>query len=190
MQKDLVSSFPALCTKTTRVLILGTAPSVKSLSMQQYYAHPQNAFWPIAAEFLRCFRPEIWFSLSKAERASWRLGKHSALEWQTKIQSLLAAGLGLWDVLASCQRRASSDSSISAVRANPIGQLCEQYPCINAICLNGSKASQLFASSFPDFSTDFPHISVCKLPSTSPANAAVPIAEKQSLWLAALAAEA
>jgi len=160
-----VASFPPQVGAGCRVLVLGTVPSLKSLEMRQSYAHPQNLFWPFMGVLFDA-GPELPY----AER----------------IARLHVAGVGIWDVLKHCERPGSLDSSILVASEvpNDIPALLETYPTIEAIALNGAKAQQVFARriapAIPPERLD--RIALLALPSTSPANASIPGAEKLERW--------
>ena len=127
----------------------------ESLRRQEYYAFPRNAFWRIMGELFGFSR-----DLPYAERLS-RLGEN---------------GVALWDVLASCRREGSLDTKISDPVPNDIAGLLERNPGITHIFCNGS-ASFLFLKRYHGelFRRG---ISIVRLPSTSPAAAALPYREK------------
>jgi hypoxanthine-DNA glycosylase len=160
-----VASFPPQVGAGCRVLVLGTVPSLKSLEMQQSYAHPQNLFWPFMGALYDA-GPELPY----AER----------------IARLHAAGVGIWDVLKHCERPGSLDSSILAASEvpNDIPGLLETHPTIEAIALNGSKAEQVFARRIAPAIAParFDRIALLALPSTSPANASIPKEKKLERW--------
>lgn len=165
-----VLSFPPQVGAGCRVLVLGTAPSLRSLELQQSYAHPQNLFWPFMGELFDAGPP-----LPYAERIA-RLHRH---------------GIGIWDVLASCERPGSLDSSIRADSevANDIPALLDRHPTIAALAVNGAKALQVFRRRIepaiaPARRAD---LEVLSLPSTSPANASMPRHEKLARWRAIVA---
>lgn len=169
---DLVESFPPQVGEGCRVLILGTAPSLRSLALRQSYGHAQNLFWPFMGELFEA---------------------GPGLDYAERIRRLHARGIGIWDVFASCERPGSLDSRI--VRAsevpNDIHGLLERHPTIRTIVLNGGKAQQAFrrhilaapGRPWPDA------IELLDLPSTSPANASMSRADKRARW-AALATRA
>lgn len=148
-------SFPPSVYPGAKVLILGSMPGEESLRRQEYYAFPQNAFWRIMGELFGFSR-----DLPYAERLS-RLGEN---------------GVALWDVLASCRREGSLDTKISDPVPNDIAGLLERNPGISHIFCNGS-ASFLFLKRYHGelFRRG---ISIVRLPSTSPAAAALPYREK------------
>lgn len=162
---DRVASFPPQVGAGCRVLVLGTVPSLKSLEMRQSYAHPQNLFWPFMSALYDA-GPELPY----AER----------------IARLHAAGVGIWDVLKHCERPGSLDSSILVASEvpNDIPALLETHPTIEAIALNGAKAQAVFARRIgPAIAAErLERIALLALPSTSPANASIPRAEKLERW--------
>lgn len=160
-----VKSFSPQIAQGCRVLILGTAPSVKSLAMQQSYAHAQNLFWPLMGEMFDA-GPE--------------------LEYAERVRRLHARGIGIWDVLASCERSGSLDSAI--VRAsevpNDIVGLLARQPSIAAIALNGGHAQRSFRRIvLPKIDAKrLATLKLLDLPSTSPANASMSRDNKRRQW--------
>ena len=160
-----VTSFPPQIVNDCRLLLLGTAPSTRSLAVQQPYAHAQNLFWPLMGEMF-----DAGPNLDYAER----------------IRRLQAHGIGIWDVLARCERRGSLDSAIvrGSEVANDIPALLNDYPLIAAIALNGGHAQRAFRRLV------LPHINATRrealtlidLPSTSPANASMTRQYKRERW--------
>ena len=132
--------------ETSRVLILGSFPSVKSREMGYFYGHPQNRFWRILAALHHDSLP-----LSIEERHAFLLRHHIAV----------------WDVIASCDIIGSSDSSIKNAVPNDLTPILETAP-IQIICANGKKSYSLYQK-YIEPQTGIP--AVC-LPSSSPANAA------------------
>lgn len=160
-----VDSFPPQIADGCRVLILGTAPSVRSLAMQQSYAHAQNLFWPLMGEMFDA-GPE--------------------LEYAERIRRLHRHGIGIWDVLASCERSGSLDSAIvrASEIANDIPGLLAEQPSIAAIGLNGGHAQRSFRRLvLPDIPAERRETLVLlDLPSTSPANASISRPRKREQW--------
>jgi TDG/mug DNA glycosylase family protein len=143
--------------KRTKVLILGSFPGCDSLKHRQYYAHSRNHFWEIASVVLN---KDI-----------------ASLGYNRKKKALLQNGIGLWDVIRSCRRKGSSDGKIANYCINDITGLVKKYPNIQAIFLNGRKAENLFKAAFPVLSEK-----AFYLPSSSPANAGMPLTQKVNLW--------
>ncbi|MFA5331667.1 MAG: DNA-deoxyinosine glycosylase [Methanoregula sp.] len=143
------------------ILILGSYPSLLSLSRQEYYGNPKNQFWRIIEA---CQGPD--HTRSYAER----------------VAGLKARQISLWDVIGSCSRKGSGDSTIRTPTFNDIGGLLKDHPTIRVIVLNGTLAGKYFtAMNLPTASRTI-HI----LPSTSPANAHITIQEKIKRWNTAL----
>lgn len=161
-----VQSFPPLARTDARILILGSMPGVASLRAGQYYAHPQNQFWKILGQ---------------------RLGFDPAAPYETRTKALLDARIALWDVLASCQRPGSLDARIhvASAIANDLAGFLAKHPAIERICFNGSTAENLFRRLVQPRLTS-PGIPTLRLPSTSPAHAAMTPARKLAIWAAVL----
>jgi hypoxanthine-DNA glycosylase len=146
-----------LVSPATRVLILGSFPGARSLQSQQYYAHPQNQFWKILQA--------IWPSSPRIDCAN---------SYEKRSEWLLARGLGVWDVYASCQREGSLDTAIRDAIVNDIAAL--QLPQLAAIAHNGGES---YKHAKHTASLGVP---VYKLPSTSPANASWTFERKLAAW--------
>ena len=156
-------SFPPIGTAGSHVLILGTMPGKVSLREQQYYAHPRNAFWRIVGEIL---------------------GFNAESTYPDRASSLSASGTALWDVLKSCTRESSLDSDIDmdTIVPNDFATFFAGHPHICRICFNGAKAEDLYRKYVRPLLADQAEMEYVRLPSTSPANAAIPFAEKVRAW--------
>ena len=143
----------------TRLLVLGSFPGAASLARQQYYAHPQNHFWKI----LQALWPEQ--PLPEAAR-----------DYVGRCRWLLARGIGLWDVYASCERTGSLDSAIRAAQLNDFAALLRRCPQVRVIAHNGGES---FRQSHGTIAFGLP---VCKLPSPSPANASWSLERNIAAW--------
>ena len=140
----------------SKILILGSFPSVKSREQQFFYGHKQNRFWRVMARVLDCTVPE---------------------DITQKRDMLLAHHVAVWDVIASCEITGSSDASIRDVRPNDLSQILSQAD-IRAIYANGSKAYQLYQKYiYPVNGRE-----VKLLPSTSPANAGYSLERLVEAW--------
>ena len=160
---DPVVGFPAVAAPDARALILGTAPSVISLQAGEYYAHPRNAFWRIM---------EALFAQS------------TGLDYAARKGGLLQAKVALWDVLRSAERPGSLDSSIVAktVVVNDFADFFEQHPGIRAVFFNGGAARTLWDRHVWATLPVAAQLSCVTLPSTSPANAKLTLADKVEAW--------
>lgn len=160
--------FPPVLGQRPRTLILGSMPGEKSLREQQYYAHPQNAFWFIMQKLLN-MPPDSCY--------------------QEKLAIMMERGIALWDVLQSCQREGSLDSSIKnkTIRINDFAALLKRHATIELIAFNGAKAEQEFNRRVaPTLSEKAQNISRVRLPSTSPAMASLNKQQKLAIWKDAL----
>lgn len=162
---QVVASFPAEVTHGCRALVLGTMPGVRSLAMQQFYAHPRNLFWPLMGEFF-----DAGLEFAYAER----------------LVRLQAHGVGLWDVLGQCERSGSLDGAIrvGSEVSNDISGLLAQHPTIGAIALNGAKAADVFVRRIaPTIEpARLARLAILPMPSTSPANASLSLSGKRGQW--------
>lgn len=152
----LTHPFPPLYDENSRVLVLGSFPSVKSREQAFFYGHPQNRFWTLLAKLFSEDPPK-----SIEDKRSLCLKHHIAL----------------WDVIASCEIVGSSDSSIRNARANDIAEILENAP-IEHIFVNGKTASRLYDRYILPQTG---RAAVC-LPSTSPANAAWSMEKLFAAW--------
>lgn len=144
------------------MLILGSMPGIASLQQQQYYAHPRNAFWPIM---------QALFGIEREQN------------YQLRLAALNNAGIGLWDVLATCHRQGSLDSAICQKTAEPndFAALFERFAGIGHVFFNGKMAHQLFRRHvIPDLAVE--QLDLTILPSTSPANAMLGFRQKLASW--------
>ncbi|MBQ4526710.1 MAG: DNA-deoxyinosine glycosylase [Clostridia bacterium] len=148
--------FPPLFDKKSKILILGSFPSVKSREQMFFYGHPQNRFWKVMSKVFEIKE------LNTIEQKKVFLHSH---------------GIALWDVIASCEITGSSDSSIRNVISNDISVILKTAN-INQIFVNGKTAEKYFKR-FTSKQID--REAVC-LPSTSPANAAWSLERLVDSW--------
>ena len=160
MEKLMVHPFMPVCNEHSRILILGSFPSVKSREQSFYYGHPQNRFWKMLAAIYGCDIPQ-------------------SIEEREKF--LLSHGIALYDVIRSCEIVGSSDSSIRNATPNDIRSLVNGTQ-IEKIITNGKLAHKLYEKHIAS-TVSLPEI--C-LPSTSPANAAFSLERLISEWRAEL----
>ena len=143
--------FPPSIDENCTILILGSMPGVTSLEKQQYYAHPQNRFWPLMAQLL----------------------EHSdsaPANYADRLQMLLRHHIALWDSIDTCDRDGSLDTAIRNVAANDFTAFLQKYPMLHTICFNGAKSFQTFKRYNKQLLKN-PAIRFLPMPSTSPANA-------------------
>jgi len=146
-------------------------PGMASLQAGQYYAHPRNGFWPIL-------------------EAVWEIP--STASYHSRVRAARNAGIAIWDVLARCQRPSSLDSDIKpdSIRVNDFTGFFRTHPSIQILAFNGATAAQLFRRHvLPQLAAPWNELPMRQLPSTSPANARITLADKRRAW-AALAGQA
>lgn len=149
-------SFDPIYDTNSKVLILGTFPSVKSREQNFYYGHPQNRFWKVIASLTHSTLPTTI---------------------EEKKAMLLQHGIALWDVIQSCEITGSSDSSIKNVVPMDFSKMLEQS-AITRIYANGTTAAKLYQK-YCEGTTGIPIIT---LPSTSPANATFSLEKLIEAW--------
>jgi TDG/mug DNA glycosylase family protein len=154
-------SFKPLVSRASRVLILGSMPGPEALRKQQYYGFAGNHFWKLL--------PVLFNEAPPAN-------------YNEKIRLVKRHRLALWDVIGTCVRPGALDSSIRSLLPNDIPGLLKRYPGIRAVFINGQFAHKTFLKHFENQVSVPVHI----LPSTSPANAMMSVAEKTKRWSAIL----
>ncbi len=156
--------FPPVARSDAIVLVLGSLPSSRSIAEQQYYAHPRNAFWPIMKSIL---------------------GVDGSYE--ERCGQLIEHRIALWDVLASSVRPGSMDADIDvpSAQSNDLGTFLDAHRDLRLIAFNGSKAQELFGRCISmQLAAD--RLKQVRLPSTSPAYAAMPFSAKLGAWRQAI----
>ena len=143
----------------TRLLILGSLPGDASLKAAQYYGHPQNGFWRLVGGV-------IGVDLV-------------TLPYPDRLGALKAAGVGLWDVIASATRPGSLDTAIRDVEAADLNRLIETLPALQAIAFNGGTAARIGRRGLARRAG----LALIDLPSSSPAYTR-PLPEKAAAWSA------
>ncbi|MGN1123269.1 MAG: DNA-deoxyinosine glycosylase [Eubacterium sp.] len=145
MSNSVIHPIKPVFNSSSKILILGSFPSVKSREQGFYYGHPQNRFWKVIARVCNADIP-------------------TAIDEKTKL--ILDNGYALWDVIHSCEIDGSADSTIKNVTVNDVKSVINQSQ-INAIFVNGKKAMQMYKKYLEKDIAIEPVL----LPSTSPANA-------------------
>lgn len=155
-----MEGFAPLVDQHSRVLILGSMPSVQSLAKGQYYGNARNAFWPILFA--------LW-------------GDQPPEDYSLRCAFAREKGIALWDTLAGCERAGSLDSAIRNPVANNFCTFFAAYPHIESVFFNGQAAFRFFARLVAmNVLAGRPYQI---LPSTSPARA-MPFADKLAAWQA------
>ena len=147
--------FKPIIFRDTKVLILGTFPSLDSFKYEFYYAHKRNQFWKILEDI---------FDVKLENEAK-------------KIEFLKKSKIALWDIVKSCQRKNSSDTNLKNIRCNDIPKLLQDYPSIIKIGFTGQKSYKLYQKHFSDL-----HVETSVLPSPSSAYAKMSIKEKTKIY--------
>ncbi|MBE7030735.1 MAG: DNA-deoxyinosine glycosylase [Ruminococcaceae bacterium] len=156
-EKSLVEHpFPPLYDKNSRILILGSFPSVMSRRTQFFYGHPQNRFWKVMAAVLGCEVPQTV---------------------EQKRHMLFFHGIAVWDVLQSCEIIGSSDASIVSPKPNDLSEI---FSCadICAVYTNGTTSHNYYTR----LCQPQTGMAAIRLPSTSPANAAWSLERLTEAW--------
>lgn len=154
--QSLKHTFEPVFDAESKILILGSFPSVKSREKNFFYGHPQNRFWKVMA---------------------------NVLEWEVPItiegkkKMLLSNHVAVWDVIASCSIQGSSDTSIKDVVVNDFSRILENSK-VERIYVNGGKAYELYHK----YAEKVTGIKAVKLPSTSPANATWSLEKLTKVW--------
>ena len=156
MTQKVIHPIKPLYNKNSKVLILGSFPSLKSREQMFFYGHPQNRFWRVLAAIFECNVPQTI---------------------EQKRQLLLSHGIAVWDVIASCEIEGSADSTIKNVVANDLSVILDNSD-IKQIFVNGKTAEKYFNKYIKE---KIGRTAIC-LPSTSPANAAWSLERLTDAW--------
>lgn len=158
-----IQSFDAVSRASANVLILGSMPGKASLTAQEYYAHPRNAFWMIMEQLF---------------------GISSSAPYPQRLRQLTVKRVALWDVMQACRRKSSLDSDIvdASIVPNDFVSFFDAHPKIDRVYFNGAKAESSYRRHVsPLFASDDP-VAYVRLPSTSPAHAAMSLQQKIAAW--------
>ena len=167
INNTLSTGFAPAGSSQPSVLILGSLPGIASLNQQQYFAHPRNQFWPIAAEIM---------------------GFEADSSYAERLSILTERRIMLWDVVYSAYRKGSLDSSIKTegLQVNEFFDLLNPRS-VRLVVFNGAAAEKYFNQyAVPELlkkgleEAMFPKM--IKMPSTSPANASFSFEQKLSKW--------
>ena len=156
MKKTIIHPFPPLYNERSRILILGSFPSVKSREQRFFYGHPQNRFWKVLASVL---------------------GSPVPADIPEKRDMLLSRGIALWDSIARCDIEGSADASIENVVPNDLRPILDAAEIRQIFC-NGRKSWEMYARYIEP---SVKRQAVC-LPSTSPANAVWSLDRLTGAW--------
>ena len=155
---QIKQGLPPVAPANARLFILGSLPGDASLAAKRYYAHPRNQFWRLVGE---------------------AIGEDlAALDYETRLKRLGERRIGLWDVIASAERRGSLDQAIRSAGHNPLADYLGGFPALEAVALNGATAAALGSKLLGQTG-----LNLIALPSSSPANTQ-PFAQKAQAWRA------
>ena len=160
----LLQGFAPIADRHAKLLILGSMPGAASLDAAQYYAHPRNAFWPTV-------------------EAVWDIP--TRLDYTARKRALREAGIAVWDVLANCRRSSSLDADIEqgSMVVNDFAAFFRRHPRIQLIAFNGATAQALYRRHvLPTLPVSLQQIPALRMPSTSPAHAALSLQRKAQQW--------
>lgn len=143
--KEKIIGLPPVISQDSKVLILGSMPSIISLEHNEYYGNPRNHFWKIIFGLFLEVPPN---------------------SYNEKISFIKEKQIALWDTIGSCYREGSLDSNIQEEEPNNIPQLLLEFPKIRLIACNGTKSYSTLKKYFK--LETLSGVSVIKLPSTSP----------------------
>lgn len=137
-------------------------PGKASLAAGEYYAHPRNLFWTILGELV---------------------GAHPSLAYAERSRILTANRIALWDVLKTCRRTGSLDADIepSSIIPNDFSGFFAEHPQIERVFFNGATAEHAFRKQVLPTLSGLPLL-LQRLPSTSPAHAALSLQQKLQSW--------
>ena len=149
---------PPIAAPDATLFVLGSLPGDASLAVRQYYAHPTNQFWRLLGMAIGEDLP--------------------ALRYEDRLVSLADRRIGLWDVIASADRRGSLDLAIREAEHNQVEHLLRDYPELRAIAFNGSTSATIGRRLIGEPPAG---LTLIDLPSSSAANTR-PVAEKAAAW--------
>lgn len=154
--EHIVHPFPPLYDEVSKILILGSLPSVKSREQMFFYGHPQNRFWKVIAAVT---------------------GEAVPATIEEKKELLHRNHIALWDTIYSCDIIGSSDSSIKNVVPTNLAPIINQSKVSHVFC-NGNTSGRYYKK----YQQDILGLEAVTLPSTSPANAAYSVDRLVQIW--------
>ena len=156
----LFHPFKPIIFENSKILILGTFPSIKSFENEFYYGHPKNQFWEILSIIFNDKKPN---------------------SIEEKINFLKKYKIALWDAICECVREKgnSRDDNLKNIKPCPIEDLLKSYPNIKKIAVTSRLGEKIIKKHFPFYIEHFPFV---YLPSPSPLNARMNIKKKAEIW--------
>ena len=159
MEAGAKASFSAVTDVRTRVVILGSLPGEISLQRRQYNANPTNQFWRLIGVVIE--------------------QDLVALDYPQRLEALLQAGVGLWDVIKSAQRQGSGDGAIRRHQAHTLQEFADSLPQLNALAFNGQKSASIGRRQLAPARRH----ALLELPSSSAAYCSIGFDQKKAAWL-------
>ncbi|MCK4840699.1 MAG: DNA-deoxyinosine glycosylase [Methylococcales bacterium] len=158
-----INGFPPIADKNAKILILGSMPSEASLLEQEYYAHKRNAFWPMMRTIFN----------------------DGSADYNQRKKLLIGHDIAVWDVLKQCYRQGSLDSAINmdSIESNDFQSFFRAHKQVKKVIFNGAKAESIYLKFIlPQIESQFAYLQYKRLPSTSPAHAAMTVDQKIAIW--------
>jgi TDG/mug DNA glycosylase family protein len=156
---ERLHALPPVVDDRTRLLILGSLPSARSLAAQAYYGNPRNQFWTLIGSVLD-------------------IPGFAARSYDERLAGLRERGIGLWDAIAEAYRDGSLDAALRDVVPADLTALADRLPKLQVIAFNGQRAEQLALRHHPVLATRY---NLLRLPQSSPARA-MPAGAKEAAW--------
>jgi hypoxanthine-DNA glycosylase len=156
---ERLHALPPIVDDRTRLLILGSLPSAKSLATGEYYGNPRNQFWPLLGSVLD-------------------IPAFAALPYAERLSGLRERGIGLWDAIAEAHRNGSLDAALRDVVPADLTGLATRLPDLRVIAFNGQRSEQLATRHHPGLAQRY---TLLRLPQSSPARA-MPAGQKEAVW--------
>ncbi|MGK5077927.1 DNA-deoxyinosine glycosylase [Janthinobacterium sp. HLX7-2] len=151
--------FDPVIDQHTRLLILGSLPGEQSLASNEYYGNRQNKFWELVGAVIEV--------------------DLRSLPYASRLETLLAHGIGLWDVIAEAERKGSLDANIRNESHNALEELLATLPALRAVAFNGGTAARIGRKRLSSLAD---RLVLIDLPSSSPAHATLSLDRKLALW--------
>lgn len=159
-ERTILKAFPPIVGTRPHTLILGTMPGVQSLEKGEYYAHPQNKFWPLMADIFN-------FDMT--------------IPYEDKVMHVKKHGIAIWDVLQQCERVGSLDTAIRNEQPSDLDNFLHHYNTITRIIFDSGGAEKLFKRYFPHL-LERSQWQFIRVPSPSPAHARLTYQAKRAQW--------
>ncbi|WP_282943687.1 DNA-deoxyinosine glycosylase [Paenibacillus sp. RC67] len=162
MEQDRLLGLPPVIDPSCRTVVLGSMPGALSLSKQEYYGHPRNHFW------------KLLYAIFGGPSSEGEAQNMPSDRYEARLAFALSHGIGLWDVLAACEREGSLDAHIRKPEANDFASFFNEYPAVRRVFFNGQAASELYRKQVLPRLRALrigENIAYAALPSSSPARA-------------------